>query len=259
MSDRIFEGDIRLPALYVISLHNGQINTTQLSILLRDLLKPTGEDLEPLKDRSDDYFSQIVRNLTAKTRPFVKNGFIERDSQSGSPLFITPKGLEYLEEHKSELNYLLNNNFQYSDIIKNLKDIETQSRKAHFFDENTFISEGELKQTESEVYQRSKKLRDFAVQHYTVDGKISCACCGFNFSDFYGEDIGKDFIEIHHIKPIFAYEGDDINKTLAEAVKNLVPVCSNCHRMIHRKQTILPVELKTIIEKFGKFVWTKKP
>nr|WP_285801181.1 HNH endonuclease [Exiguobacterium sp. s193] len=67
---------------------------------------------------------------------------------------------------------------------------------------------------------------------------LSCKVCNFNFEMMYGEH-GKDFIEIHHIKPL---------STLSKAIKvnpktDLVPLCSNCHRMIHRrKNEVLTIE-----------------
>ncbi len=234
MAERIYENDLRLPALYLISMRNGNINTSELSNMLRDILKPSGDDLEILANRSDDYFSQIVRNLTASKRPFVKNGFIARDSKSGSPLYITEKGHLYLREHRLELKYLLTNDFEYNDIKDNLKKIEKGERKVETFDENIIISEGMKRVTEVAMYERSKKLRDYAIQYFTVENRISCNCCTFNFSDFYGTKLGSGFIEIHHSKPIFTYADEDIENTLEEAVKNLTPVCSNCHRMIHR-------------------------
>ena len=48
MSERIYENDLRLPALYLISMRNGNINTSELSNMLRDILKPSGDDLEIL-------------------------------------------------------------------------------------------------------------------------------------------------------------------------------------------------------------------
>ena len=247
MSERIFEEDLRLPALYLISLRNGQINTTELSKMLRNILKPSGDDLEILANRNDDYFSQIVRNLTAKTRPFVKNGYIDRESKSGSSLYITDKGKQYLSEHKFELKYLLTNDFEYTDIKDNLKKIEKEKRKIQTFDENIIIEEGVKKVAEVAVYERSKKLRDFAIHYFTKDDRISCDCCSFNFGDFYGEEIGKGFIEIHHTKPIFTYEDEDIENTLKQAVENLTPVCSNCHRMIHRNWK-KPLEIQVLID-----------
>ncbi len=246
MSERIYENDLRIPALYLISLKDGAIDTTELSQTLRDILKPSGEDLEILANRNDDYFSQIVRNLTASQRPFVKNGFIKRDTKSGSPLYITDKGRQYLAEHKFQLKYLLTNDFEYNDIKDNLKKIETTDKKIQTFDENIIISEGVKRLTEVAVYERSKKLRDYAIEYFTIDGRISCNCCTFNFGDFYGNDIGKGFIEIHHTKPIFKYEDDDIENTLQKAVKNLTPVCSNCHRMIHRNWK-KPIEIQHLI------------
>ncbi|GHS97596.1 hypothetical protein FACS189421_04680 [Bacteroidia bacterium] len=60
-----------------------------------------------------------------------------------------------------------------------------------------------------------------------------CNICGFDFQKTYG-DLGKDYIEVHHITSIGelttskGYEGTD-------PAKDLIPLCSNCHSMIHRK------------------------
>jgi 5-methylcytosine-specific restriction protein A len=51
--------------------------------------------------------------------------------------------------------------------------------------------------------------------------------------------VGKGFIEVHHIKPLFSLD-EEVN---VNAETDLVPVCSNCHRIIHRKKNaILTVE-----------------
>lgn len=55
--------------------------------------------------------------------------------------------------------------------------------------------------------------------------------CGFDFEAVYGE-AGKDFIEVHHIKPL-SDVGEDVE---VDPEKDLVCVCSNCHRIIHRKK-----------------------
>ncbi|MGB0789113.1 MAG: HNH endonuclease [Marinirhabdus sp.] len=255
MGQRIYEKDLRLPALYLINIKNGKMGTTGLSHILREILKPSGDDLAILARRADDHFSQIVRNLTASERPFVKNGFIERDGQTGSPLFITHKGRQYLEAHKLELAYLLTNDFSYSDIKENLKEIEKGERKRLTFDENTVIKEGLKKVDQVNVYERSVKLRNYATAHFTKKGHIACACCTFNFENFYGEH-GKEFIEIHHAKPIFQYQGEDFENTLKTALKNLVPLCSNCHRMVHKNWS-KPIEVQQligIVAQHGKFV-----
>lgn len=247
MENRILENDLRLPALYLINLYNGKISTTELSQKLREILKPSGDDLVILKNRNDDHFSQIVRNLTGSERPFVKNGFIQRDIKSGSPLFITKKGKQYLKNHNLELKYLLTNDFEYKDIKESLKIIENNNIKLQTFDENIIITEGLKKYTSVAVYERSKKLRDVALEKFSINGRISCDCCKFNFEDFYGSELGKGFIEMHHTKPIFKYKVEDIQTTIDKAINNLMPVCSNCHRMIHRNKN-QQIEIQVLIE-----------
>ena len=74
------------------------------------------------------------------------------------------------------------------------------------------------------------------------NGNIRCKICGFSFLDFYGH-IGKDFIEAHHILPIASLEKDTIMK-----ISDLCPVCSNCHRILHRHKPMLSVdELRNIL------------
>jgi hypothetical protein len=74
------------------------------------------------------------------------------------------------------------------------------------------------------------------------NGKIICSICSFSFPDTYGE-IGKGFIEAHHIKPISELKPD------TKVTKyDVVPVCSNCHSMLHRHRPWLTTEqLHTIV------------
>lgn len=61
------------------------------------------------------------------------------------------------------------------------------------------------------------------------NGRIRCECCDFDFVEEYG-DHGHEFIEGHHIIPI-SKGGERPTST-----KDLAMVCSNCHRMLHRKK-----------------------
>jgi predicted HNH restriction endonuclease len=56
---------------------------------------------------------------------------------------------------------------------------------------------------------------------------LACECCNFNFEVEY-PGVGKDFIECHHMLPI--KDGERITE-----LKDLALVCSNCHRMLHRR------------------------
>jgi 5-methylcytosine-specific restriction protein A len=103
----------------------------------------------------------------------------------------------------------------------------------------TSFDEGFIKYMvrEFEVTTRNQKLVSEAKKRYD---KI-CSVCDFDFSIYYGE-YGAGFIEMHHLKPI--KEGPR-NST----INDLRPVCSNCHRMLHKGDRLLSIEeLKQIIK-----------
>jgi 5-methylcytosine-specific restriction protein A len=70
-----------------------------------------------------------------------------------------------------------------------------------------------------------------------------CIVCGFNFEKTFGE-LGKHFIHVHHLVPLHQIgESYKINP-----ITDLVPICPNCHAMIHRKKEMLSIkQLKEII------------
>lgn len=57
--------------------------------------------------------------------------------------------------------------------------------------------------------------------------------CGFDFKR-YGA-CGKNFIEVHHVKPLYDLEKEEI----IDPKTDLVCLCSNCHRIIHRKRDFI--------------------
>ena len=54
---RITEAELILPALYLMKLSNGEIATTDLIPKLRQIMRPSGEDLDILAGRKDDKFN----------------------------------------------------------------------------------------------------------------------------------------------------------------------------------------------------------
>ncbi|MDE0565831.1 MULTISPECIES: HNH endonuclease [Shewanella] len=71
-----------------------------------------------------------------------------------------------------------------------------------------------------------------------------CRVCSFDFSKTYGE-IGENFIHVHHI-----VELAHINQEYeVNPIEDLIPVCPNCHAMLHRRTPAMTVdELKAILE-----------
>lgn len=258
MDKRISETDLVLPALYIIS-KEGSMTTSQLISRLAELLKPIGKDAEILKNRHDTHFSQLVRNLVShRTLEKLEYASYERKSRSGIHT-ITENGRKFLELNQDTLEYLFGEDFNYEDF--NYEDIKDsladmaekgkQKKKAFIYDENLVVTEGRKRKKDVQVYERSKKLREVAVNHYLENGHLKCCICSFDFYAHYGEK-GRGFIEIHHQKPLFQYEDEDMSRFIARALQNVVPVCSNCHRMIHReKNAPMPIEdLKRLVEKY---------
>lgn len=236
---RISESDLILPALYAIYKKPG-ITTGELIIELRAIFNPVGEDAEILHGRNDDKFSQIVRNLVSHHTldQRMKYTTLGNTRTTNTTHKLTKHGEAYLKENISSLESLLSNNLGYLETLGGITAItqsQTSGRKIFIYDENIFISEGRRRAASTQTYERSKKLRDIAIEHYTVDGRIICAACRFDFYKEYG-DIGRGYIEMHHQKPIFQYEETDFSRVISDALKDLIPLCSNCHRIIHRKK-----------------------
>ena len=72
-----------------------------------------------------------------------------------------------------------------------------------------------------------RKKKDTVV---ASNGKLVCEVCGFDFQAKYGE-LGEGFAECHHEVPVSELKPGQRTK-----MEELRIVCSNCHRMIHRKK-----------------------
>jgi 5-methylcytosine-specific restriction enzyme A len=101
--------------------------------------------------------------------------------------------------------------------------------------------EGQKNHRFTNYYERNPKLRATAI---TYHGK-KCMVCDFDFERVYGEH-GAGYIEVHHLRPVSSLQ----ESTKIDPRRDMAVVCSNCHRMIHRKKdkTLSLQELKTIIQ-----------
>ena len=90
------------------------------------------------------------------------------------------------------------------------------------------------------AFERNAKARSACIEHYGA----KCIVCGFNFQEKYGE-IGKDFIHVHHIKPL----GEIGAEYKVDPINDLRPVCPNCHAMLHKRKPPFSInELRSIIK-----------
>jgi len=195
---RITEEQLILPSLYLMdNSENKTINTTDLKNALIAIFKPSGEDAQLAKGRSDSFFTQKVRNL--KSHDTLENlgvaTYNKLPGERSGSFTMTNGGKKYLDENIDVVKYLLSNDFA-SDDLKDAFDIVTSNRqrakKIETFDENLTINEGTQIIVKTKVYKRSSKLRAQAIKYYTtLEGRIKCKVCCFDFEEFYGEH-GQD-------------------------------------------------------------------
>lgn len=88
-----------------------------------------------------------------------------------------------------------------------------------------FSVEGAATKVISNHYERSRSNRAIAIM---VHG-TACSTCGFDFEAVYGE-LGEGYVEIHHLTPVHSMGEARVVNPLEE----LLPLCANCHRMVHR-------------------------
>lgn len=100
--------------------------------------------------------------------------------------------------------------------------------------------EGISKTIKVNAYERNNKAREACLNYWGY----KCNVCGFSFEEVYGE-IGKNYIHVHHKIPI-----SEIKREYAiDPINDLMPVCPNCHTMLHSKTPPLTVDELRILMK----------
>lgn len=102
--------------------------------------------------------------------------------------------------------------------------------------------EGRLLVTRHFRRERDPRLRKKKIDESRKKGlPVACEVCYFDFGSTYGER-GSDYIEVHHVLPLH------ISGEVRTKLSDLVMLCANCHRMIHRgKQWLTPKDLRALI------------
>lgn len=93
-------------------------------------------------------------------------------------------------------------------------------------------SEGAKKQVRVNAYERNAKARKACLAHHGN----SCAACDVSFVNRYG-DIGQNFIHVHHVRPLASLA----TGYRVDPRADLIPICPNCHAMLHRTDPPLSV------------------
>lgn len=179
------------------------------------------EDLYPDKVSAvQDYKAQV-------------RGTIERFS-SDSEVF-------YKTKSKKDIFYLVG---EKGDGHWGMREFNPHDTDVDMTEDDEGFAEGKKKLRTHICRERNYKVIKEAKDRYKKNnGKLICQICNFDFEQIYGE-IGKDFIEGHHIVPV-----SELNEGDKTKVEDIVLVCSNCHKMLHRKRPWLkPDQLKDILK-----------
>lgn len=119
--------------------------------------------------------------------------------------------------------------FLQSDYYPFKRNVATISEEEQSF---VFV-EGKAYISQTSAYERNVKAREECLKHYGC----KCVVCGFDFEKEYGE-IGRGFIEVHHVVPVSTIGKEYV----VDPIRDLRPLCSNCHSMVHRREPVIGIE-----------------
>jgi predicted HNH restriction endonuclease len=135
------------------------------------------------------------------------------------------------------------------DIVKQIEKIISEDINGDANNDEVKYFEGIMNSKVKEVFTlyRNANARKKCLEYYFPDKKnYTCILCGFDFEKQYGS-LGKDFIEVHHIESHTTKSKDKGNHEI-NPMKDLIPVCSNCHSIIHKQRPAVSIKrMKKII------------
>ncbi len=163
----------------------------------------------------------------------------EEDGKLGlqNALLALSQHIDYYEEKSG--SSIKQRKEVYHEYIKLLGIDTEQIIYADEVEENIEYTEGKTKRVLVNSYERNPIARKKCIEHFGA----TCQVCGFDFEKKYGA-IGKDFIHVHHKIDISTIG----NEYSVDPINDLIPVCPNCHAMLHQKKpAYLIEELKSIM------------
>ena len=144
---------------------------------------------------------------------------------------------EYLKCLRDWQNPLFEKYLKYVLDWQNPLQVQESVTTTRFFpdevDSVQTFREGAVRQVSVNAYEREPKARQKCIDYYGS----SCYICDFDFGKTFGQP-GKGFIHVHHLKPL----SEIAEEYEIDPIKDLRPVCPNCHAMIHRRSPPFSLE-----------------
>ena len=200
-----------------------------LSELLRNLKIQMGEPIDDSFRNPNGVYMKLM-NFHSLNDEYTGKGLVSAsvlDKEIFDNFFKNEKELEKL-----------------SGVISDLINSNEPSLKYDSDDDAHYeIQEGKLLMRVHRFRERDRKIINLKKEKvFKNTGSLKCEGCDFDFEKKYGKH-GSGFIECHHTLPVSQIKVGQKTK-----LEDLSLLCSNCHRMIHRRVPWLKIEeLKSII------------
>ena len=227
-----------------------------------DLLKGTGYTLSfklhNARVKLDFEFESVAKKILMGSFSMIKSNLKEIQRFTESNEFISSFDI-FINNTKIDINEIISldesllNDLKielYSGLI-DLYDVEYVFSRVFelaipilllifpYREEENGEVEGQIQEVVSNRFERSKKNRTLCLSYYGYD----CQGCKVNLKESYGS-IADRFIHVHHLTPISSG-----GITLINPIKDLIPLCPNCHSIVHRKDPPLTInELKNLLD-----------
>lgn len=180
-----------------------------------------GDEKFRVDRKVSNHLTYKLKLVAESLKEGLKEDFLTKHGFNGgrsiqTPMHNNPKLFEYIAP------------FFYSDSIPEYDEIPNPET----------VFEGVKKEIIVNRYERNREAREKCIAAHGY----KCAVCGMDFEKIYGE-IGRGFIHVHHVVPLSTIGKEyELNP-----IKDLVPVCPNCHAMLHRKDPPYKIEELNII------------
>lgn len=190
--------------------------------------------------QTKDHFINRLQNMFPDSITDGKIGcIILSDFQTfKKPIYLSEIGVYFHE------NTVAGKKIEYKEVNKINNHISDMINLTEFTEDDEGFPEGKYLLKQHLIRERNNHVVKIAKENFIKNnGKLFCEICNFDFKEFYGP-IGDGYIEGHHIKPI-----SDMKENEETKVEDIALVCSNCHRMLHRKRPWLKMnELKELFK-----------
>jgi 5-methylcytosine-specific restriction enzyme A len=212
-------------------------------------------------ERSSATAKQLALKINpSNPAPITASGFIGRvgkrfsdhlgiipqmyiDGKIKRPAYFTLVSGKYSRDvgwtmHTNLKNALEELNLVHRDHNEVLERLPTETQP---FEDLNLYSEGKVVQVFVDRFERNQSARIKCIEHFGD----KCYACDFDFGDIYG-DVADGFVHVHHKTPLSEI-GEEYK---VDPIKDLVPLCANCHSVVHLSNPVMAVEeLKRRINK----------